>query len=127
AGGRVAAFASSTVPGMDVVGLVSLVLSAVTLAVKVFALGDSLVRSSAAYSAVGRLPKIFWLIVLFLAAGAQVASALTSGLASSWASFGGLVGIIAALVYVFGMRPELIRYSPRKGRGSSSDGPYGPW
>ncbi len=112
---------------MDVVGLVSLVLSAVTLAVKVFALGDSLVRPSAAYAAVGRLPKIFWLIVLFLAAGAQVAAALSSGLASSWASFGGLIGIIAALVYLFGMRPELLRYSPRKGRGSSSDGPYGPW
>lgn len=112
---------------MDVVGLVSLTLSVVTLAVKVFAFGDSVVRSSAAYDAVGRLPKVFWLIVLFLAAGAQLAYALSGGLTSSWAAFGGVIGIIAALVYLFGMRPELIKYSPRKGRGSSSDGPYGPW
>ncbi len=112
---------------MDVVTLVSYGLSAVTLGVKVFALGDSIVRPSAAYAAVGKLPKIFWLIVLFLAAGAQLVYALTYGLAPSWAGTINLIGIIAALIYLFGMRPELIRYSPRKRRGSSSDGPYGPW
>jgi hypothetical protein len=112
---------------MDVVTLVSYALSVVTLAVKLFALGDSVIRPTAAYAAVGKLPKIFWLIVLFLAAGAQLAYALSASLANSWAGFGGVIGIIAALVYVFGMRPELMRYSPRQGRGSSSDGPYGPW
>jgi len=112
---------------MDVVTVVSFALSAVTLAVKVFAFGDSIVRPSAAYAAVSKLPKIFWLIVLFLAAGAQVAYALSSGLAPSWAGFGGVVGIIAALVYLFGMRPELIRYSPRRGRGRSSGGPHNQW
>ena len=48
-------------------------------------------------------------------------------MAQSWAQWGGVIGIIVALVYLFGMRPELIRYSPKRGRGSSSDGPYGPW
>jgi len=112
---------------MDLVTLVSLGLSAVTLAVKVFAFGDSIIRPTAAYAAVGKLPKIFWLIVLFLAAGAQVAYVLTSGLAPSWAGFGGVIGIIASLVYLFGMRPELIRYSPRRGHGRSWGGPKNPW
>jgi Protein of unknown function (DUF2516) len=112
---------------MDVVNLVSWALSVVTLAVKVFAFGDGLVRPTAAYDAVGRLPKIFWAIVLFLAAGSQVYFALQYGVAQSWAQWGGVIGIIVALVYLFGMRPELIRYSPKRGRGSSSDGPYGPW
>jgi len=112
---------------MDVVTLVGWALSGVTLAVKVFALGDSVIRPSAAYDAVGRLPKLFWLIVLFLAAGTQVYYALLYGFAQSWSPLLGIIGIIVALVYMFGMRPELIRYSPRKGRGRSSEGPYGPW
>jgi Protein of unknown function (DUF2516) len=112
---------------MDVVTLVGWVLSVVTLAVKVFALGDSVIRPAAAYDAVGRLPKPFWLIVLFLSAGAQVWYAAAFGIAQSWFPLLSVVGIVAALIYLFGMRPELIRYSPRKGRGRSSEGPYGPW
>ena len=113
---------------MDVVTLVGFALSAVTLAVKVYAFGDSVIRPSAAYDAVGRLPKVFWLIVLFLAAGSQVYYAYYLGLAASWGPILSIAGVVAALVYLFGMRPELIRYSPRKGRGGrSSEGPYGPW
>ena len=113
---------------MDVVTLVGWALSAVTLGVKVYALGDSVIRPSAAYDAVGRLPKAFWLIVLFLAAGSQVYYAYYVGFPNSWGPILSIAGIVVALVYVFGMRPELIRYSPRKGRGGrSSEGPYGPW
>jgi hypothetical protein len=112
---------------VNVVTLIGFALSAVTLAVKVFALGDSVVRPSAAYDAVGRLPKVFWLIVLFLAAGSQVFYAAYLGFANSWVPIVSIAGIVAALVYLFGMRPELIRYSPRKGGGRSSEGPYGPW
>ena len=39
----------------------------------------------------------------------------------------GLAGTVAALVYLFGIRPEVIRYTPRRGGGRSSEGPYGPW
>jgi hypothetical protein len=111
---------------VSVVDLVNLSVSAVTLGVKAWALGDAAVRPSAAFDAVGKLPKIFWLIVLFLSFGAQLATALAVGFAASWLGLLGLVGIIVALVYLFGIRPEVIRYSPRK-RGRPSDGPYGPW
>jgi len=111
---------------MDVVTLVGWALSVVTLAVKAYALGDSVIRPSAAYDAVGRLPKPFWLIVLFLAAGIQVYYAAAFGFPQSWSGLLSIVGVIFALVYLFGMRPELIRYSPRK-KGRSSEGPYGPW
>jgi hypothetical protein len=112
---------------MDVVTVVGWALSVVTLAVKVFAFGDSILRPSAAYDAVGRLPKPFWLIVLFLAAGIHVYYAAAFGFAQSWFPLLSVAGIVAALIYLFGMRPELIRYSPRKGRGRQSEGPYGPW
>jgi hypothetical protein len=112
---------------MDVVLFVNLTVSAVTLAVKAFALVDSVIRPSKAYSAVGKLPKAFWLIVLFLAAATQVAVGLSSaGWPASWGGLG-VIGIIAALVYLFGMRPELIRYSPRRRPGRSREGPHGPW
>lgn len=116
---------------MDVVDVVNLSVSAVTLTVKVYALGDSVIRPSKAYEAVAKLPKLFWLIVLFLAAAAQVAVGLSggwpSGWASSWVGALGLIGIIAALVYLFGMRPELIRYSPRRRPGRANEGPHSSW
>lgn len=112
---------------MTVVDLVNLSVSGVTLAVKAWAFGDAVIRPSAAFDAVGKLPKLFWLIVLFLAFGSQVATALVVGLAASWLGFLGLVGIVVALVYLFGIRPEVIRYSPRRRGGRPSDGPYGPW
>jgi hypothetical protein len=116
---------------MDVVTLVNYAVSGVTLAVKAFAFADVVIRPSKAFAAVNKLPKIFWLIVTFLALAVQVAVGLSNGFAASWYAFGTLqlIGIIVALVYIFGIRPEVLRYSPRKGkgRGSSSDGPYGPW
>jgi hypothetical protein len=114
--------------GLDVVTVVNWAVSAVTLAVKLFAFGDVLVRPGRAFAAVNKLPKIFWVIVTFLALATQVAFALSGGFADSWYGLVGLVGVVVALVYLFGIRPEVIRYSPRRGRGSSSsDGPYGPW
>jgi hypothetical protein len=115
---------------MDVVTVVNLALSAVTLAVKGYALGDVLIRPTAAFTAVDKLPKVFWLIVTFLAFGAQLAAALSGGFAPSWYGVLQLAGTVVALVYLFGIRPEVIRYSPRRGRRggrSSSEGPYGPW
>jgi len=116
---------------MDVVDLVNLSVAAVTLAVKLYALGDSLMRPAKAFDAVGKLPKIFWLIVLFLAAAAQVAIGMAggwpTGWAQSWLGVLGLIGIIVALVYLFGIRPELIRYTPRRRGGKSAGGPSSSW
>ena len=112
---------------MDLVYLVNVALSAVTLAVKAFALVDASVRPSAAFDAVGKLPKIFWVLVLFLATGSQIGLALVTPFELTWLGLVGLAGIVVALVYLFGIRPEVIRYSPRRKGGRSSDGPYGPW
>jgi hypothetical protein len=112
---------------MAVVDLVNLVVTVVTLALKVWALGDAAVRPSAAFDAVGKLPKLFWVIVLGLAVLTQVAVGLAIGWPASWLNILGLAGIVAALVYLFGIRPEVMRYGPRRKGGRSSDGPYGPW
>jgi Protein of unknown function (DUF2516) len=114
---------------MTVVNVVNLTLSVVTLAIKGGAFVDAAIRPSAAFKAVDKLPKSFWVIVLGLAAGAQLAVALESSLADSWNGLPGLIGIVVALVYLFGIRPQVIQYGGRrKGGGrSSSDGPYGPW
>jgi hypothetical protein len=111
---------------MTVVHLVNLVLSVVTLAIKCGAFGDAVIRPAAAFKAVDKLPKAFWLIALGLSAGAQVATALAIGLADSWNGVVGLIGVVVALVYIFGIRPQVIQYGGRrKGRGrSSSDGPW---
>jgi Protein of unknown function (DUF2516) len=113
--------------GVDVVTVVNLALAGVTIVIKGYALGDAAIRPSAAFDAVGKLPKVFWLIVLFLSFGSQLAVWLTAGAAASWLGLFGILGIIASLVYLFGIRPEVLRYGGRKSRGSSSDGPYGPW
>ncbi len=107
--------------------MVNVALSAVTLAVKGYALVDAAIRPAAAFDAVGKLPKVFWVLVLFLATGGQIGLALITTFAFTWLGIVGLAGIVVALVYLFGIRPEVIRYTPRrKGRGSS-EGPYGPW
>lgn len=116
---------------MTVVDLVNVALTVVTLLIKIGAVGDALIRPAAAFKAVDKLPKIFWLIVLGLAAASELALALANGLSASvnWMSLISLIGVVAALVYFFGIRPQVIAYGGRRGGGgrSSSDGPYGPW
>ncbi len=110
---------------MTVVTLVNVVLSVVTLAIKAGAFVDAAIRPAAAFKAVDKMPKVFWLVVLGLSAGAQAATALTVGLDVSWSGLVGLVGIVVALVYLFGIRPQVIAYGgrrPRGGGGRSSSG-----
>lgn len=108
---------------------VNIALSMGLLGVELWALGDAIFRPSAAYDAVGKLPKLFWVLILVIVCGVHLAQALSSGLQGGYLGILGIAGIVAALVYLFGMKPELVRYGGR-GRGrkrSSSDGPYGPW
>jgi Protein of unknown function (DUF2516) len=113
---------------MTVVEIVNLALSLVTLAIKGWAFVDACFRPSAAFAAVGRMSKTFWTLVLGLSTAAQVAWALLYGWALSWIGLLSLIGIVVALVYAFGIRPEVIKYGGgRRGGRSSSEGPYGPW
>ena len=111
---------------MTVVTLVNVALSAVTLVIKVGAFGDAVIRPSAGFKAVDKMPKAFWLIVLGLSAAAQVATALANGdFSQSWNGLVGLIGIIVALIYLFAIRPQVIAYGGRRrrggGRSSSGD------
>lgn len=89
----------------------------------VFAFGDAAFRREDAYRAADKQTKPFWLIVLGLAV---VVNLIPVGL-----TFLVIIGLIAAIVYVVDVRPAVKQVSGggRGGRrrGSSSDGPYGPY
>ncbi|WP_198655535.1 DUF2516 family protein [Streptomyces geranii] len=88
-----------------------------------FALIDAAVRREDAYRAADKKTKPFWLIVLALA--------FVVNLIFNILSFLPIIGLVATIVYMVDVRPAL-RGLPgggrsRKGGGSSSDGPYGPY
>ncbi|MDK1347528.1 DUF2516 family protein [Streptomyces sp. 378] len=86
-----------------------------------FALFDAAVRREDAYRAADKKTKPFWLIVL--------AIAFVVNLLFPILSFLPIIGLIATIVYMVDVRPA-IRALPgggRSRRGSSSDGPYGPY
>jgi uncharacterized membrane protein YoaK (UPF0700 family) len=91
-----------------------------------FAFVDAAIRREDAYRAVDKKTKPFWLIILGLAA---VVMKLFSVM-----SFLPVIGLIAVIVYMVDVRPAVRQVSGRGGRrpgrrnrGSSSDGPYGPY
>ncbi|QCD56691.1 hypothetical protein CEB94_18850 [Streptomyces hawaiiensis] len=86
-----------------------------------FALFDAAVRREDAYRAADKKTKPFWLIILGIA--------FVVNLLFPILSFLPIIGLIATIVYMVDVRPA-IRALPgggRSQRGSSSDGPYGPW
>jgi hypothetical protein len=99
--------------------VVSLGLWVVMVGVGAYAFVDALRRPTQAYAYVGKRPKNFWLLVTGIAAGAQFVLA-------SPTNFLALIALVASLVYLFGIRPELQQYGGTGG-GSGSSGPYGPW
>ncbi|GAA0682334.1 DUF2516 family protein [Streptomyces thermocarboxydus] len=99
-------------------------LSLLNLALTVFsgfALIDAAIRREDAYRAADKKTKPFWLIILGLA--------FVVSLIFNILSFLPIIGLIATIVYMVDVRPAL-RSLPGGGRarrGSSSDGPYGPY
>lgn len=88
-----------------------------------FALIDAATRREDAYRAADKKTKPFWLIILGIA--------FVVNLIFNILSFLPIIGLVATIVYMVDVRPAL-RGLPgggrsRKGRGSSSDGPYGPY
>lgn len=79
--------------------LVLLVLTVVFFGVKAFALVDCIRRQPADFPAAERRTKTFWLVILAI-------SAATAIVASPIGIFG-LIGLVAALVYLFDVRPRL--------------------
>ncbi|MET8470346.1 DUF2516 family protein [Streptomyces sp. NPDC006422] len=88
-----------------------------------FALVDAAIRREDAYRAADKKTKPFWLIILGLAFIVNWIFGILSFLP--------VIGLIATIVYMVDVRPAVRQVSGggggRKGRGSSSDGPYGPY
>ncbi|MFJ2608112.1 DUF2516 family protein [Streptomyces sp. NPDC091279] len=86
-----------------------------------FALIDAATRRTDAYRAADKQTKPFWMIVL--------AIAFVVNLIFGILSFLPVIGLIATIVYMVDVRPALRGLSGggRSRRGSSSDGPYGPY
>ncbi|WP_079084916.1 DUF2516 family protein [Streptomyces dysideae] len=88
-----------------------------------FALVDAAMRREDAYRAADKKTKPFWLIVLGLA--------FVVNLIFNILSFLPIIGLIATIVYMVDVRPAIRSLPgggrPRRGGGSSSDGPYGPY
>ncbi|MER7347565.1 MULTISPECIES: DUF2516 family protein [Streptomyces] len=86
-----------------------------------FALLDAAIRREDAYRAADKKTKPFWLIILGLA--------FVVNLLFPILSFLPIIGLIATIVYMVDVRPALRQITGGGGgrRGSSSDGPYGPY
>jgi hypothetical protein len=104
------------------------VLNVILLAVLLFKfvmLIDAAIRPERAYVAAEKMTKIGWLIILGVAVAADI---LIGGLMSILT----IAGLVAAIVYTVDVRPALRAVTGKGGgaqsrRGSSSDGPYGPY
>lgn len=94
-----------------------LALSVVALGIEAWAVLDCVRRPTDAFPAADKRTKVFWL--------ALTAVATLLGVVSLGAIPGllGIVGVIAAGVYLADVRPALDQVT---GRGRT-DGPYGPW
>ena len=88
--------------------LLLLVLGLGALALKVWALVDAATRPAEAYVAAGKLTKVAWIVILALA--------VLLGGANILGIFG-LVGLVAAIVYLVDVRPAV--------RGMRPGGPWG--
>jgi len=95
-----------------------LILGLLALACEVFALVDALRHRPDAYLAAGKRTKNFWMILLLVAVVLGVITLFNV------LNLFGLIGFIAAAVYLADVRPALRQVS---GRGRRNDGPYGPW
>jgi Protein of unknown function (DUF2516) len=92
-----------------------------------FAFVDAAVRREDAYRAADKRTKVFWLIILGLSAFFIYFMNYT------W--FIAVFGVVAVIVYMVDVRPAIRaitgsgggRNRNRNRRGSSSDGPYGPF
>lgn len=96
------------------------VLTIAALVVKVWALVDAGVRPSQAYVAADKQTKTVWLVILGLAVALSLLWG--GGLFGLFA----IAGLIAAIVYLVDVRPA-VREVQGRGKGRSSNGPYGPW
>jgi len=98
--------------------LIALAFGVAALALSVFGLVDALRHRPDAFTAAGKASKNIWLLVLGVAVALSFAS-LGSGFSLAW-----ILAMVGSGVYAADVRPALRKVT---GRGSSNNGPYGPW
>jgi hypothetical protein len=87
--------------------IIILILWAILLGVKAFALVDCLRRPADYFPVIGRQSKILWV--------ALTAVSLLAGLAPNLTmSIFGIAGTVIALIYLFDIRPKMIEITGRK-------------
>lgn len=98
--------------------LITLVLGVLALGMEIFALVDAARHRPDAYVAAGKRTKTVWVAVTGLAVliGFLFVFNVLSLLS--------ILAVVGAAVYLTDVRPALRRVT---GRGSTSNGPYGPW
>ena len=100
-------------------GLTLLLLGVAAFALEVYALIDALRHRPQAYTVAGKLSKTWWVAILGVATAVGfVTISRVLGL--------GIIGVVAAGVYLVDVRPALRSVSGGRGGGTHS-GPYGPW
>jgi hypothetical protein len=98
-----------------------LALAVVAFGVEAWAFIDAITRPAPAYLAAGKLTKTKWLLIL----GIAFVLGLYAAAYGSAIGFLSVIAFVAAAVYLSDVRPKVKEF--RKGRSSSSSGPYGPW
>ncbi len=91
------------------------------LTLEAVALVDAAMRKSAAFVAADKQTKKFWLILL----GVGTLATLYFGPFGTFLL--GLVGVVAASVYLLDVRPAVRGVGGGRGGGQQHMGPYGPW
>jgi hypothetical protein len=99
-----------------------LALSVVAFGVEAWAFIDAITRPKHAFTASGKQTKPRWLIILGVAAVVGLAGAVY-GVGPT--SILPVAAFVAAAIYLADVRPKLKEF--RKGGGTTSSGPYGPW
>jgi Protein of unknown function (DUF2516) len=99
-----------------------LALGVVAFGIEAWAFIDAISRPAQAFTASGKQTKPRWLIILGVAAVVGLAGAVY-GVGPT--SILPVAAFVAAAVYLADVRPKVKEF--RRGGGSTSNGPYGPW
>ena len=109
---------------MSILGAYSgfmLLLSIALLILEIVAFIDAAIRPAQAYVAAGKQTKQFWLVLI----GIFTFISFSFGFLGLFGI--GLVGVVAASVYLLDVRPALRAVGGGRGGSDQHMGPYGPW
>jgi len=92
--------------------------------VEAWAFIDAITRPAQAFTASGKQTKQIWLIILGVAFVLGLAAASGVG-GLGVTNFLAVAAFVAAAIYLADVRPKVKEF--RRGKSSTSSGPYGPW